>query len=219
MKASICQEKLKQLESFSKLVETIINSVTYVPSDILANTFKFYVTGTASSIQIIESSGGTRTYTRDNAKVLGIEAADNGEIWTVATSIPEGTHTARAKFNGKWQTAEPCAFTVELIKADSAVKSCEVADSYEGTVYAGSHEITIVTGVLATKVQLVDLSTGSTKTYTADNASVEVDGNQKIWKFSKSFSSVGDKSFAIKTRTATEGFVESDVVLNISVVY
>ena len=200
-----------------------VTEVSYVKSLNTENTFTVKVIGSPTWIQFTSDLGTTRTYGRTNEKVQSIETTEDGEIWTIATSLSERDYTARAKYDTKWQTRDAYAFTVELLKkpeADDAVYSCEIKDAYDGcNVFAGKNVITIVTGTAVTKVQLLNNVSGSTSTFTASNAQItELDG-KKIWTIEKNFNSYGSYSYTVMTRTSSTKFTDSGLVLEGTVLY
>lgn len=187
-------------------------SVDYTPSTSAKNTFKVTVTGNPDYIQFVYPGGGTDTFTKDRAEI-------EGDVWTVKATLPAGDYSARARYNGKW--CEKTAFSVALLEKevpDANVYSIEIEGQDGNILKSGKHEVTVVTGKAVTKVMLKNTVTGSTNTYTADNAKIEEVEGKLVWKFTKNFQAGTDTTYSVKVRTATStSFADSGKTIDVVV--
>lgn len=204
-----------------KSIPGVISSVSYEPSFDTKNVFTFVTTNPATYIQVIDSNGNTRTYSATNSNIKSLTCDDNGsQTWSVEITLPEGNYKAIALSQNKWQSKDEAAeFTVKLLEKPepsevNAVYSYELDNA--DAITCGKHTVTVVTDKSVSKVQLMS-SSGSTTTYTASNAVIEVVDGKKIWTFEKNFTVLGSYSYKIMTRTSSTKFADSGVSIDVTV--
>ena len=165
-----------------------VTNVEYTPSTSTRNDFKFTVTGRPDKIQIIEPSGGTRTYDRYHVKVIIVSYDAEGnevgtmsrehsyEVWTIVEmNVPADMElTAVAKYGKTWSKEAPYKYTVILAtpEFDDEVYSMSL-ERTEGR--KGKVKATVVTGLDVQGVRFVMEDTSTTTYYTAVS---ETDGKK-----------------------------------------
>jgi hypothetical protein len=175
--------------------------------------------GNPIKISFTSSDGKTYTVTRTHANVQSIEANDNDqEVWTIAFPFrsENETYLAFAKYSDiGW--AEP-GFRFKLEdkhEIDKNVYSWSIDGMEDGVIASGKHEVTVVTGLDVSKVQLA-IGT-STATFSSSNASYNDVNGQRIWTINYKFNKLGNVSYAIRVRTAKTAFETSDKTMDIEV--
>lgn len=173
----------------------------------------------ASKIRFVNESGSTWTYTRDNSRIVSIiDNGDGTETWTVKfTAYASNTeYFVFAKYPGDGWTNDFVSFTLKEKDPDNAVYSYTVDGRQEnGSLKAGIHNVTIVTGTDVLKVQLY--LDGNTLTYSASNATYEDVDGKRIWNFKTNFCIKGEIQYNIRVRTAVSAFDFSDKVISLDV--
>lgn len=173
----------------------------------------------ASKIRFVNESGSTWTYTRDNSRVISVvDNGDGTETWTIKFTAyaSNSEYYVYAKYIGEGWANDSVSFTLKEKDPDKTVYSYTVDGKQEdGSVKAGIHDVTVVTGTDVIKVQLY--LDGNTWTYSSANATYkDVDG-KRIWSFKTNFCIKGDVQYSIRVRTAVSAFDFSSQTISLNV--
>lgn len=173
----------------------------------------------ASKIRFVNESGSTWTYNRDNSRVLSItDNGDGTETWVIKfTAYASNTeYFVYAKYNGEGWSNDFASFTLKEKDPDKKVYSYTVDGRQDdGSLKAGLHDVTVVTGTDVFKVQLY--LNGNTWTYSSANASYKDIDGKRIWSFKTNFCIKGDVQYGIRVRTAVSAFEFSDETISLNV--
>lgn len=175
----------------------------------------------AMKLRFVDSEGNTRTYYSDNENVKSItDNGDGTETWVV--SVPaaklEETYSVYVRYEATGWNEVAYVYDMEAIDPevlDDRYISYDIVDDYEGAIYMGVNEVTVVTGLDVSKVQFMEK--GNTWTFTGSNAAfVDADG-VRTWTIKMNFSSLGDHSFDIRTRTVKSTFTSTGATMDVTV--
>lgn len=185
------------------------------------SSFNVTVSGNPTKLRFVDTDGNSFTYTRDHANVTAITTNDDGtETWNI-NFTPYKTvedYEVYVKYAETGWYASP--YYYEMIASNTDVEdnrfvSYDVADDYEGVIYAGTYDVTIVTGLDVNKVQLVNGK--NTWTFNADNASYVDANGVRTWTVSMNFAQYGEQSYAIRTRTFKTAFADTGASIDLLV--
>ncbi len=174
----------------------------------------------ATKVQIIRANGATATYPRDHASVVSItDNGDGSETWVISRRIYEKEYTeyAKARVGKVWDTGV-VAFDLECTGEDYSVKSLEITlDGEEVTNVLDTDLVTttIVTGPAATKVRMVEASTGETITLTSP-AYVNEDGT-KVWILVRQFRMIKTYELDVCSKSKTSAMTDSGIDFTLTV--
>ncbi len=229
-----------EVDAMAEAIETALEALDLKPTEgyvqetvastdapYAPNTFTVKVSGRPNKIRFVDvdNTAITATFTREKARELGTIVSYNAngevvndlsreiayEIWTVVTSLEEGTYYVNAKDNDGWEALDlSYIFEFNYSADDKAVNAIE-AGATEATV-GEMVTITVKTGADVLKVQTV--VNGSTATFS--NRTVE-DGVATFTVTAKIYS-VGDNTitFNIKTADGWEAIDDSVVVTGVA---
>ncbi|MDD6276395.1 MAG: hypothetical protein PUB20_06200 [Clostridia bacterium] len=208
-----------EINLYGEVEKSAVESVTYTPSTSEINTFTAKVNVSdvrVLKLRIIDSTGGTRTYDRNNPKVSVTAYNSNGdqvselsrdiayELWTLTNiNLPHNAeYTAIAIYADWTKDAEEigCKFTVSLKQDDSEIYSMSFANESGSAPYTSAE---VVTGLDVTEIQFV-LSDGTTQTYSANTFAEQNDGKlvfkaPKVW-----MTKAGENEITVKAKVAKE---------------
>ena len=225
-----------------EISEAAVTNVEMLGGDYIVRETRQYavtVSGAPSKIRFINEKGGTITFDRynRNATIVSYDADGNVvnyeevepayEVWTVSTSLGEGTYQAKAKYGVDWE-AFTYEFDVEFVDfADDEVYY--VAAPADGSAEAGktlvlngrgsAAVITVVVPNTVIKVQLA-FSIGCTTTYTATSSTATVVDNgdgTSTWTLNRNFSNVGTYDMSLKLKDKAGWYDAVAEAINVTV--
>lgn len=175
----------------------------------------------AMKLRFVDPAGNTVTIANDCNLVKSItDNGDGTETWSIKIptyKLSEQYSVYVRYYDTGWNEI---AYIYDMEAIDPEVLdgrfiSYDIVDDYEGAIYFGVNEIIVVTGIDVTKVQFMEK--GNTWTYTSATASyVDADG-VRTWTIKMNFSSLGDHSFDIRTRTTKSTFTSTGTTMDVTV--
>ena len=227
-----------------EISQAAVTNVEMLGGDYVARETRQYeitVAGAPTKTRFINEKGGTVTFARNGRNVTIVSYNANGEvidyaeeepayeIWTVATSLGEGTYQATAKFGADWE-AFTYEFEIELVDyAENEVYF--VAAPADGSAEAGKTlaltrnapaVMTVTVPDTVNKVQLY-FTLGEktfTTTYAPDSAYATVTDNGDgtcTWILNRNFSTLGEYTMALKLRDSKGWYDAVADVINVTV--
>ena len=175
----------------------------------------------AMKVRFVDEAGNTITYTADASLVNSItDNGDGTETWNLrlATYELEETYTVYVRYEDTGWNEVAYIYDMEAVDPDTLdgrFISYDIVDDYEGAVYFGYNEITVVTGIDVTKVQFMEK--GNTWTFTGANSSFVNDDGVRTWTINMNFSTLGDNSYDIRTRTLKSAFTSTGATMDVTV--
>ncbi len=183
-------------------------------------TVEVLVSSPAQKLQFINSSAGTITFSETYGRIISVvNNPDGTQTWTLQLMVYKlsETYNVKGKFDSKWSEKNFSFVLADTNPFDDTVYSCTVSDEFDGRITKGTHTVTFVTGKDVTKVQFKYDSTSTT--FTADNAEiVEKDGKLE-WTATMNFSRTGTKTFDVYARTNRTAFTQTDISLDLEILY
>ena len=224
--------------------QAAVSNVEMLGGDYVARETRQYeitVAGAPTKTRFINEKGGTVTFARNGRNVTIVSYNANGEVidyaeeepayevWTVATSLGEGTYQATAKIGADWE-AFTYEFEIELVDyAENEVYF--VAAPADGSAEAGKTlaltrnapaVMTVTVPDTVNKVQLY-FTLGEktfTTTYAPDSAYATVTDNGDgtcTWILNRNFSTIGEYTMALKLRDSKGWYDAVTDVINVTV--
>ncbi len=195
--------------------ESSVKDVAYTPSWSSVNDYSFTVDGRADKVQIIEATGATRTFTRNNGSVAirGFDADGNEvsslsreldhEVWTLKTRLtPDSSLKIHAKYNNVWED-QMYYFSVSTLRSDTTLKSAELSEA-SGT--QSSVDCKIVTGSGVNKVR-IEYEDGMTTTVNSSAAVLDEANMTYTYNLSVKPRHSGENSFKVYIKTPSDGWI------------
>ncbi len=192
-----------------------VKDVAYTPSWSSVNDYSFTVDGRADKVQIIEATGATRTFTRNNGSVAirGFDADGNEvsslsreldhEVWTLKTRLtPDSSLKIHAKYNNVWED-QMYYFSVSTLRSDTTLKSAELSEA-SGT--QSSVDCKIVTGSGVNKVR-IEYEDGMTTTVNSSAAVLDEANMTYTYNLSVKPRHSGENSFKVYIKTPSDGWI------------
>ena len=192
-----------------------VKDVAYTPSWSSVNDYSFTVDGRADKVQIIEATGATRTFTRNNGSVVirGFDADGNEvsslsreldhEVWTLKTRLtPDSSLKIHAKYNNVWED-QMYYFSVSTLRSDTTLKSAELSEA-SGT--QSSVDCKIVTGSGVNKVR-IEYEDGMTTTVNSSAAVLDETNMTYTYNLSVKPRHSGENSFKVYIKTPSDGWI------------
>ena len=224
--------------------QAAVTNVVMLGGDYVARETRQYeitVAGAPTKTRFINEKGGTITFARNgrNVTIVSYNAAGEVidyaeeepayEVWTVSTSLGEGTYQALAKLGADWE-AFTYEFEIELVDyaenevyfvAAPADGSAEAGKTLELTRNAPA-VMTVTVPDTVNKVQLF-FTLGEktfTTTYALDSAYATVADNgdgTMTWTLTRNFSTLGEYTMALKLRDSKGWYDAVTDVINVTV--
>ena len=195
--------------------ESSVKDVAYTPSWSSVNDYSFTVDGRADKVQIIEATGATRTFTRNNGSVVirGFDADGNEvsslsreldhEVWTLETRLtPDSSLKIHAKYNNVWED-QMYYFSVSTLRSDTTLKSAELSEA-SGT--QSSVDCKIVTGSGVNKVR-IEYEDGMTTTVNSSAAVLDETNMTYTYNLSVKPRHSGENAFKVYIKTPSDGWI------------
>ncbi len=195
--------------------ESSVKDVAYTPSWSSVNDYSFTVDGRADKVQIIEATGATRTFTRNNGSVVirGYDANGNEvnslsreldhEVWTLKTRLtPDSDLKIHAKYNNVWEN-QMYDFSVSTLYSDTTLKSAELAET------SGKQEAVdckIVTGAGVNKVR-IEYEDGMTTTVNSSAAVLDEANMTYTYNLFVKPRHSGENCFKVYIKTPSDGWL------------
>ena len=194
--------------------ESSVKSVTYNPSWSSVNDYSFTVNDRADKVQVIEATGATRTFARNNSNVVikGYDAEGNEvsslsreldhEVWTIRTRLtPNSDLQVHAKYKNEWESLT-YSFSVSTLSSDKTLKSAELSST---SVNPDSVECKIVTGSGVNKVR-IEYEDGMTTTVASSMAVLDEANMTYTYNLSVKPRHSGENNFKIYIKNPTDGW-------------
>ena len=224
--------------------QAAVTNVVMLGGDYVARETRQYeitVAGAPTKTRFVNEKGGTVTFARNgrNVTIVSYNAAGEVidyaeeepayEVWTVSTSLGEGTYQALAKLGADWE-AFTYEFEIELVDyaenevyfvAAPADGSAEAGKTLELTRNAPA-VMTVTVPDTVNKVQLF-FTLGEktfTTTYALDSAYATVADNgdgTMTWTLTRNFSTLGEYTMALKLRDSKGWYDAVTDVINVTV--
>lgn len=194
--------------------ESSVKGVTYNPSWSSVNDYSFTVNDRADKVQVIEATGATRTFARNNSNVVikGYDAEGNEvsslsreldhEVWTIRTRLtPNSDLQVHTKYKNEWESLT-YSFSVSTLSSDKTLKSAELS-STSGS--PDSVECKIVTGSGVNKVR-IEYDDGMTTTVASSMAVLDEANMTYTYNLSVKPRHSGENNFKIYIKNPTDGW-------------
>lgn len=194
--------------------ESSVKSVTYNPSWSSVNDYSFTVNDRADKVQVIEATGATRTFARNNSNVVikGYDAEGNEvsslsreldhEVWTIRTRLtPNSDLQVHAKYKNEWESLT-YSFSVSTLSSDKTLKSAELSSTSGNP---DSVECKIVTGSGVNKVR-IEYEDGMTTTVASSRAVLDEANMTYTYNLSVKPRHSGENNFKIYIKNPTDGW-------------
>lgn len=194
--------------------ESSVKGVTYNPSWSSVNDYSFTVNDRADKVQVIEDTGATRTFARNNSNVVikGYDAEGNEvsslsreldhEVWTIRTRLtPNSDLQVHAKYKNEWESLT-YSFSVSTLSSDKTLKSAELSSTSGNP---DSVECKIVTGSGVNKVR-IEYDDGMTTTVASSMAVLDEANMTYTYNLSVKPRHSGENNFKIYIKNPTDGW-------------
>ena len=194
--------------------ESSVKGVTYNPSWSSVNDYSFTVNDRADKVQVIEATGATRTFARNNSNVVikGYDAEGNEvsslsreldhEVWTIRTRLtPNSDLQVHAKYKNEWESLT-YSFSVSTLSSDKTLKSAELSSTSGNP---DSVECKIVTGSGVNKVR-IEYDDGMTTTVASSMAVLDEANMTYTYNLSVKPRHSGENNFKIYIKNPTDGW-------------
>lgn len=194
--------------------ESSVKGVTYNPSWSSVNDYSFTVNDRADKVQVIEATGATRTFARNNSNVVikGYDAEGNEvsslsreldhEVWTIRTRLtPNSDLQVHAKYKNEWESLT-YSFSVSTLSSDKTLKSAELSSTSGNP---DSVECKIVTGSGVNKVR-IEYEDGMTTTVASSMAVLDEANMTYTYNLSVKPHHSGENNFKIYIKNPTDGW-------------
>lgn len=194
--------------------ESSVKGVTYNPSWSSVNDYSFTVNDRADKVQVIEATGATRTFARNNSNVVikGYDAEGNEvsslsreldhEVWTIRTRLtPNSDLQVHAKYKNEWESLT-YSFSVSTLSSDKTLKSAELSSTSGNP---DSVECKIVTGSGVNKVR-IEYEDGMTTTVASSMAVLDEANMTYTYNLSVKPRHSGENNFKIYIKNPTDGW-------------
>lgn len=194
--------------------ESSVKGVTYNPSWSSVNDYSFTVNDRADKVQVIEATGATRTFARNNSNVVikGYDAEGNEvsslsreldhEVWTIRTRLtPNSDLQVQAKYKNEWESLT-YSFSVSTLSSDKTLKSAELSSTSGNP---DSVECKIVTGSGVNKVR-IEYEDGMTTTVASSMAVLDEANMTYTYNLSVKPRHSGENNFKIYIKNPTDGW-------------
>ena len=194
--------------------ESSVKGVTYNPSWSSVNDYSFTVNDRADKVQVIEATGATRTFARNNSNVVikGYDAEGNEvsslsreldhEVWTIRTRLtPNSDLQVHAKYKNEWESLT-YSFSVSTLSSDKTLKSAELSSTSGNS---DSVECKIVTGSGVNKVR-IEYDNGMTTTVASSMAVLDEANMTYTYNLSVKPRHSGENNFKIYIKNPTDGW-------------
>ena len=194
--------------------ESSVKGVTYNPSWSSVNDYSFTVNNRADKVQVIEATGATRTFARNNSNVVikGYDAEGNEvsslsreldhEVWTIRTRLtPNNDLQVHAKYKNEWESLT-YSFSVSTLSSDKTLKSAELSSTSGNP---DSVECKIVTGSGVNKVR-IEYEDGMTTTVASSMAVLDEANMTYTYNLSVKPRHSGENNFKIYIKNPTDGW-------------
>ena len=194
--------------------ESSVKGVTYNPSWSSVNDYSFTVNDRADKVQVIEATGATRTFARNNSNVVikGYDAEGNEvsslsreldhEVWTIRTRLtPNSDLQIHAKYKNEWESLT-YSFSVSTLSSDKTLKSAELSSTSGNP---DSVECKIVTGSGVNKVR-IEYEDGMTTTVASSMAVLDEANMTYTYNLSVKPRHSGENNFKIYIKNPTDGW-------------
>lgn len=194
--------------------ESSVKGVTYNPSWSSVNDYSFTVNDRADKVQVIEATGATRTFARNNSNVVikGYDAEGNEvsslsreldhEVWTIRTRLtPNSGLQVHAKYKNEWESLT-YSFSVSTLSSDKTLKSAELSSTSGNP---DSVECKIVTGSGVNKVR-IEYDDGMTTTVASSMAVLDEANMTYTYNLSVKPRHSGENNFKIYIKNPTDGW-------------
>ena len=195
--------------------ESSVKGVTYNPSWSSVNDYSFTVNDRADKVQVIEATGATRTFARNNSNVVikGYDAEGNEvsslsreldhEVWTIRTRLtPNSDLQVHAKYKNEWESLT-YSFSVSTLSSDKTLKSAELSSTSGNP---DSVECKIVTGSGVNKVR-IEYEDGMTTTIASSMAVLDEANMTYTYNLSVKPRHSGENNFKIYIKNPTDGWI------------
>ena len=195
--------------------ESSVKGVTYNPSWSSVNDYSFTVNDRADKVQVIEATGATRTFARNNSNVVikGYDAEGNEvsslsreldhEVWTIRTRLtPNSDLQVHAKYKNEWESLT-YSFSVSTLSSDKTLKSAELSSTSGNP---DSVECKIVTGSGVNKVR-IEYEDGMTTTVASSMAVLDEANMTYTYNLSVKPRHSGENNFKIYIKNPTDGWI------------
>ncbi len=195
--------------------ESSVNNLKYTPSWSSVNDYSFTVDGRADKVQIIEATGATRTFTRNNANVAikcydtdGNEVSSlsrelDHEVWTIRTRLtPDSNLKIHAKYNSVWED-QMYDFSISTLYSDTSLKSAEL---FETSGKQSTVACKIVTGSGVSKVR-IEYEDGMTTTVNSSAAVLDETNMTCTYNLSVNPRHSGENAFKVYIKTPSDGWI------------
>ncbi len=175
----------------------------------------------AMKVRFVNEAGNSMTFVEGKTDVKSVtDNGDGTETWVI--SVPaanlEETFQVFVRYEDTGWNEVPYIYDMVAVDPDvldDRFISYDIVDDYEGAVYIGVNEIKVVTGLDVSKVQFMEK--GNTWTCTGSNSTIVDADGVRTWTIKMPFSSLGDHSFDIRTRTTKTTFKSTGVTLDVTV--
>ena len=194
--------------------ESSVKGVTYNPSWSSVNDYSFTVNDRADKVQVIEATGATRTFARNNSNVVikGYDAEGNEvsslsreldhEVWTIRTRLtPNSDLQVHAKYKNEWESLT-YSFSVSTLSSDKTLKSAELSSTSGNP---DSVECKIVTGSGVNKVR-IEYDDGMTTTVASSMAVLDEANMTYTYNLFIKPRHSGENNFKIYIKNPTDGW-------------
>ena len=194
--------------------ESSVKGVTYNPSWSSVNDYSFTVNDRADKVQVIEATGATRTFARNNSNVVikGYDAEGNEvsslsreldhEVWTIRTRLtPNSDLQVHAKYKNEWESLT-YSFSVSTLSSDKTLKSAELSSTSGNS---DSVECKIVTGSGVNKVR-IEYDNGMTTTVASSMAVLDEANMTYTYNLLVKPRHSGENNFKIYIKNPTDGW-------------
>lgn len=194
--------------------ESSVKGVTYNPLWSSVNDYSFTVNDRADKVQVIEATGATRTFARNNSNVVikGYDAEGNEvsslsreldhEVWTIRTRLtPNSDLQVHAKYKNEWESLT-YSFSVSTLSSDKTLKSAELSSTSGNP---DSVECKIVTGSGVNKVR-IEYEDGMTTTIASSTAVLDEANMTYTYNLSVKPRHSGENNFKIYIKNPTDGW-------------
>lgn len=194
--------------------ESSVKGVTYNPSWSSVNDYSFTVNDRADKVQVIEATGATRTFARNNSNVVikGYDSEGNEvsslsreldhEVWTIRTRLtPNSDLQVHAKYKNEWESLT-YSFSVSTLSSDKTLKSAELSSTSGNP---DSVECKIVTGSGVNKVR-IEYEDGMTTTVASSRAVLDEANMTYTYNLSVKPRHSGENNFKIYIKNPTDGW-------------
>ena len=201
--------------------ESSVTGVTYNPSWSSVNGYSFTVNDRADKVQVIEATGATRTFARNNANVVikGYDAEGNEvgslsreldhEVWTIKTRLtPDSDLKIHAKYKNEWESLA-YSFSVSTLSSDKTLKSAEL---FTTSGNQDSVECKIVTGSGVNKIR-IEYEDGMTTTVNSSMAVLDETNMTYTYNVSVKPRHSGKNNFKIYIKNPTDGWTYATTLI------